>query len=192
MQIVLNRANRRKALTVLVLGIVFNISAEELNEIRSEEFRFAVAVPSNMVSCKEASGDHVHGVSLLLDSTSEKCNSSKLQPYIGFFGDYNVLESDSPKDAIRLLCKTGRIRSSMVRGAALAFPGHRSAVCVRNNEGGWVSVFVVAQAGTWPDDTGQRSNTAYINYTAELRTTQARFNVDLRVFKHVLSNVEVF
>jgi hypothetical protein len=177
---------------VLVSGLAFNVSAAEFKELRNEEFRFSVNVPSDMVSCESASGGHRHGFGILLDPPGGGCDSKEPQSYIGFFGDYNVLESRSPKEAMRLLCVAKSTKSRSLHRLSLAFSGHKSAACEKDAGGGWVNVFVTAQADRWPDDPNRQPGMPYINYTAELHTTQARFAADLKTFKGMLARVSLF
>jgi len=50
-------------------------------------------------------------------------------------------------------------------------------------------VFVVTQAGSWPDK--EKSDVPYINYTAQLHTRPARLAGDLKAFKKILATVNI-
>ena len=188
MQIMIGRTACRLALTVLASGLASYVSAAGFKELMNEEYRFSVDVPADMVSCEVASGGHLHGFSILLDPRREGCASKAPQPYIGFFGDYNVLESRSSKAAMRLLCDEKNNKQYPVHGVLLAFPGYESTVCEKDDAGGWVDVFVTAQKGNWPDAPSLNPYIPYINYTAELHTTRIRFVADVKKFKELLGN----
>jgi hypothetical protein len=155
---------------------------------RSDEFEFSVGVPAAMVSCVAASGTHPHGVAILLRPGKQSCRASAPRPFVGLYGDYNVLFDQAPAQALNLLCP--RSQGTAPRELEnLAFPGHASAVCRSNDRNGWVFVFVVTQAGSWPDK--EPPSVPYINYTADLHTTPVRLAGDLETFKKILATVNI-
>jgi hypothetical protein len=60
------------------------------------------------------------------------------------------------------------------------------------NDGGWISVLVIAQAGQWPPGGDEKPGTPYINYTAELYTTAPRLAKDLVTFEKIPATVKIF
>jgi hypothetical protein len=181
--------SQRAGFSVLWLVITINAAAGVLPTIVNDEYKFSAGIPITMISCEAASGNHPHGFTILLHPEKQGCSSSTPQPYVGLFGDYNVLYAKTPVQSLRFLCSPSQVLESGELHS-LAFPGHASAACRKNEENGWVDVFVVAQAGSWPDETG-KSDAPYINYTAQLHTRAAVLTRDLKIFKRILAAVNI-
>jgi hypothetical protein len=177
---------------LLTSMLVADVSAAAWQQLHNEEYRFGVTIPSNAISCEEATGGHPTGFSVLLNPTNQGCKSRVPQPYIGVFGEYNVLYDRSPPQAMGRLCEPERSRSHATESPALAFPGHPSAVCEEHESAGWINVFVVAQAGQWPPGGDEKPGTPYINYVAQLHTTPERLTEDLKEFEKTLATVQIF
>ena len=172
----------------VVFALAANAGAQ--TRLENKEFRFSVRAPVGTVSCEEASGGHRHGFSFLLNPTPRGCKSSRKQPYIGLYGDYNVLNYKTPARSLRLLCPQSQRSSEPKDVLRLTFPGHASAACEKEEENGWIDVFVAALAGKWPD--AGTSKAPYINYTAQLHTKRAKLRENMRTFRKVLAGVKIF
>lgn len=185
---VLARNCRCAAVALLWLLLAVEAIAGASSRVVNREFKFSASVPIAMVSCEAATGSHPHGFTILLRPGKQGCSSSTPQPYVGLFGDYNVLYAADPAQALSLLCP--RSQSAVPRELQnLTFSGRASAVCGRNDRSGWIDVFVVTQAGSWPDK--EKPDVPYINYTAQLHTRATRIAADLEAFKKILASVNI-
>lgn len=189
MPIACGRHLRRVTFVLLAFWISLDVSAAGSRQLRNDEFRFSVTIPSSAVSCDEATGGHPDGFSILLEPMNQGCQSRVPQPYVGLFANYNVIYAKTAAAAIRGLCPSLRSKSPAINSSALAYPGHPSAVCDKKEDNGWIDVFVVAQAGRWPDR--PKSNMPYVNYTAQLHTTPERLTKDLTAFEQILAGVKI-
>lgn len=176
---------------MLCAGLVATANANGSHPIENKEFGFILKVPSGEVICTEGSGGHHHGFSFLLQPNRRGCKSSIPQRYVGIYGDYNVLNFRSPDQWLHILCQQKQPSLEPKVLVHLTFPQRKSAACIKHDKNGWVDVFVTAQAGRWPGNDSS-SQTPYINYTAQLHTTSARFNEDMKKFREILSGVEIY
>lgn len=180
-----------------MLGLLFAVFVVAANagapkRLENREFGFSAKVPPGAVSCvvRNPGGGHRHGFSILLNPDARGCESSRKQSYIGLYGDYNVLNYKTPVPWLRLLCPHAQRSSETKDVLRLAFPANESVACEKKEKDGWIDVFIVAQAGKWPD--ARTSNIPYITYTAQLHTRRARFREDMRTFKRFLAGVKIF
>jgi hypothetical protein len=185
---VLARNPQRAAAEMLWSLLAVEASAGASSKVVNDEFKFSVSVPAAMVSCEAASGTHPHGFTILLRPGKQGCSASTPQPYVGLFGDYNVLYAQAPAQTLNLLCPPSQ-GTAPGELENLAFPGHASALCRRNDRKGWVDLFVVTQAGSWPDK--EPPDVPFINYTAQLHTRPARLAGDLEASKKILATVNI-
>lgn len=179
-------------LGLVCAAFVVATNAGAPKRLENREFGFSARVPPGAVSCvaRNPGGGHRHGFSFLLNSASQGCNSSRKQPYVGVYGNYNILNYKTPMPWLRLLCPQAQRSSKTKDVLRLAFPANESVACEKKEKDGWIDVFVVAQAGKWPD--ARTSNIPYITYTAQLHTRRARFREDMRTFKRFLAEVKIF
>lgn len=182
------RCGRCATVVTFLVALAAEANAGPLPRVANEEFKFSAGTLASTIGCEEASGSHPHGFTILLRPEKRGCSSSTPQPYVGLFGDYNVLYAETPAQALSLLCpRSEGPESSELRN--LSFPGHVSATCQKNEPDGWIEIFVATQAGSWPDK--QTPNIPYINYTAQLHTRPARLAGDLEAFKKILTSVNI-
>ncbi len=176
---------------MLYAGLVATATANGSQRIENKEFKFTLRVPVGAVICTEASDGHRHGFSILLQPNPQGCKSSIPQPYVGIYGDYNVLNFGTPEQWLHILCQQNQPSLESKDLTSLTFPQHTSASCKRRGKDSWIDVFVTAQAGRWPGN-GSSSRTPYINYTAQLHTNSARFGEDMKKFREILAGVNIF
>jgi hypothetical protein len=152
--------------------------------VKNSEFDISAELPAGAVMCREA-----HGFSFLMKPRPERCKSAVAQPYMAFFGDYNVIGYTTPRQSLSTLCaKEGDKIGEAVSG--LSFPRHLSASCEQRKADGWINIFVQALGGKWPDEKSQ-SGKAYIIYTAQLHTQRGRLKQDIEKFRRALETVEL-
>jgi len=175
----------------LAVGLPLDAGAAAWQQLQNKEYGFSVTIPGRAISCEEASGGHPDGFSVLLNPTSQGCRSRVPQPYVGLFGEYNVIYDDSPAKAMSRLCQPEQSGLSVAKSPGLAFPGHISTACEKHAKSGWIDLFVVAQAGQWPPGGDEKPGTPYINYIAQLHTTPKRLAEDLKTFKKILATAQI-
>jgi hypothetical protein len=184
----------RNLLTITLLFLWTTVpNAAELDVghwVKNEEYGFRLHVPTGLIACIEASGEHPHGFSILLRADKQGCMSRIRQPYMGVFGDYNVLFDANPSQSLRRLCPQRGIATAPDSGLHLAFSAHASAVCHKDEKDGWIDIFITTQGGKWPDH-GSAATGPYINYTAQLHTNAARLTTDLVTFRQFISMVQI-
>lgn len=181
----LRRVALQCALAVLCVAAVAAASGNSFQRVQNKEFGLSAELPVGAVMCRER-----HGFSFLLTPHLKRCKSRAPQPYIAFFGDYNVLGYTAPRQSLSNLCPKKGVK---VEGAVsdLSFPGRVSASCEQGEKHGWIDVFVQALGGKWPDEKSQSSGGAYIVYTAQLHTSRNRLEKDIVTFRRVLETAEI-
>lgn len=180
----LRRISLQGVLAVLCVASVTAASSNSLPRVQNKEFGLSAELPGGAVMCREG-----HGFSFLLTPHLKRCKSRVPQPYIAFFGDYNVLGYTTPGQSLSNLCpkKGGKVEKAV---GDLSFPGRGSVACELREKRGWIDFYVQTLGGKWPDEKS-RSGGAYIVYTAQLHTRRNRVKKDIETFRRILETVEL-
>lgn len=160
--------------------------------IESAQYQFSVVFPEGLPVCPAMSGEQVHGYYVHFGSVATDCNTVEgVGATISVYAYANTTFEQTPKDEATSLC---HFESSdrRIDIASLTFPGRLSASCRNGNADGSIDIFVVTQAGRWPD-AGKfpEFDSPYVNYIATLHTFSNRIDGDLDVFRKVLASVEI-
>lgn len=158
---------------------------------RNTEFGITLRVPMGAMLCTPPKSDHDHGPYMLL-STANKAGCHDLGHHrsISIFASYNA--AAETKTLARLLqsdCREVARASCQSAPANLSIPGLRTSAGMAGRPGGWVDVFVVAQAGK-PDPEFDPSVPS-VNYELALRSRRPELQTDLGVFREVLRTIHI-
>ena len=182
------------AATALVMAYVCvgytATAAANAKRLQNAEYRFSVAFPRELRVCNAMSGAQIHGFYVHLGGDCQAPSGDPAQRAISVYAYFNTIFASTPEEGISGLCRGG-VPDAGVETGTLGFPGRRSAGCHARLDDGSIVVYVVAQAGRWPESEPSPLDTPYINYTAALRTTQATKDEDLAMFGAVLSSVQI-
>ncbi len=151
----------------------------------NQEYGFSLEIPVGAIGCPE-----VHGFSILLPPSTGSCESPLTQAHVGLFGDFNAAFHTTPPEALKGLCPNGPVQAAKSE-LRLTFPGRASAVCRRDRADGWVDIYVVAQAGSWPKGFNLDHSVPYIDYTAQLHARASELTGDLKMFRLVLASIRI-
>jgi hypothetical protein len=181
-------------LMVYACGGSNGTASSDAKRVENAEYRFSVAFPREVHVCDSMSGEHPHGFFVLLGQANRDCEpsgSTAETRAISVDAYGNTTFERTPEDWVPGLCSDGA-QNIDVDIATLGFPGRHSARCHVRRRDGSIDIFVVAQAGQWPDK-GQSAelDAPYVNYTAALHTTQNHVDADLKTFGVVLATVEI-
>ena len=181
-----------------LLGVVFSCAASETHRFTNLEYRFSASFPDGNTVCTAMSGDHPHGFFVRFDSSSLGCSSPTVDPAISAISVYaysNATFEQTAEEEVNGLCQNGSGRDEKIAKDSvtnLAFSGRPSAACEITRADGSIDIYVVTQAGKWPQEGGSAGpNAPYVNYTASLHTTPKQLARDLPVFRLVLKSVRI-
>lgn len=183
---------------VTVLAWIFGLCSVALsddgNRVENKEFGFSVVVPDGALSCVWSSGGHPHGFSVFLYPDKLGCQTKNPQPYVGIFGNYNVLFYMTPMQSLTLLCSIDTISEASSNTLNVSFQNRLSAVCREDEKNGWINIYVAAQSQICPDNksaANSKMKEPCIDYTAHLHTRPETFAEDLEIFRAILTTVHL-
>jgi hypothetical protein len=154
------------------------------------DYQFAVAIPPGMRACQISSPCPNHGIWLPL-SARDTCNDDPHMPYVYVDAHYNAASevdtpthtpARTPEQLARVECHyRSPVRIDWLPPIALA--GRRAAGCRQYFDHGRISVYIVALRRT------ERWAAQWIVVGANLETTAAGYETDMREFRRVLKTV---
>jgi hypothetical protein len=178
---------------IVLLTSIHAYSGIPPRRIANAEYRFSIAFPGDLRICTAKSGDHPHGYFVLLDPQKTDCNHQPVDSVreIEIWADGNTLFVKTPEEYATSYCHSQIPSAKRFDLRGLAFRGHRSVACAADSNSGSIEVYVVTQAGKWPQppSAAADSGAPYINYWLNLRTSANHFDRDMTVFRRVLESV---
>ncbi len=149
---------------------------------QNADYDFSVDIPDNLLGC--VSEDTNHGVSIFLDDRAN-CNDEH-RPYVGVFANYNVATNAvTPRKLAVVYCGYQEAERTMwLIGWTL---GRRAAAgCLQYFKDGRITVEIVTQRKTEPGN-----SEIWIDISAYLSTTAARYDRDMPAFRQIVRTVQI-
>jgi hypothetical protein len=174
-----------------ILGQTLTSAATKSEVYRNDEFGIVLPVPDGLRLCPTPTSEHDHGPVLIVGNTSEKvCHDPEHSRAIHIFAGYNAADvTKKLHDFLTWECV--HIAGTPCRPApkGLKISGLSSEAARAEYRDGWIDIIVVTQAGK-PDPAFDASVPS-INYSVRLHTMPDRLEQDLRVFRLVLTAVQL-
>lgn len=155
----------------------------------NEKYQFSVDLPEGFPACMGAITNH--GVYILLVPATRCGDENDQTPYIGLFGNYNVgsevrtrdhRPARTPGQLARIYCPD-HARRAIEWLYRVPIGGRRAFGCRQCFNGGRISVWLATLRKT------EASADGWIEVSAYLQTTVARYRSDMHLFRRVLKTV---
>jgi hypothetical protein len=175
---------RWAASLALVLALCGQIAIPNSRRYSNVDYQFAVNIPHGLRGCMTARPNPNHGLWIPLDRS--RCDDpDERPPYIGIHADYNAAgDADTAAGLAAIECHW-RMPRHIVWLHDERISGRKAAGCRRSFDDGHLEVaFIVLRK------TG-RNPLSWIEISADLITTPARYTGDMHVFQQVLRGVWV-
>ena len=191
-------ARMRRFWWFVLVGAVSSCAAAEVIRVTNLEYKFSVTFPAGETVCPAMSGDHPHGFFVRFGSRSSGCSSPSVDSELSAINVHaysNATFEQTPREEVSGLCGRGNGRDEPAHRAslkALTFGDRLSAACEITRDDGSIDIYVVTQAGKWPQGSESSGpNAPYVNYTASLHTTPKQLARDLLAFRLVLKSIRI-
>lgn len=165
------------------------IPAPDARHYRNVDYQFSLDLPQGFSACVSERTNH--GVYIVLTPGTRCGGENDQMRYIGIFANYNVgsetrtrdhLPARTPAQLARIYCPS-RERRAIEWLYEVTFGGRKAAGCRQCFENGRISVWLVTLRKTAASADG------WIEVSAYLQTTAARYRSDRRIFRRVLKTV---
>lgn len=166
----------------LALALCGQIAIPNARKYSNVDYQFSVEIPQGLRGCMTAAPNPNHGVLILLDG--RPCNApDEGPPYISVNAFYNAAgEAENAAGLAAIQCRWKNARDIVwLKGQLLG--GRHAAGCRRRFEDGHIEVSYIVLRRT------AQSYLTWIEIGADLVTTPARYQSDMRTFRRVLRGI---
>jgi hypothetical protein len=161
------------------------IAIPDPRQYRNIDYQFSVRIPSGYKGCMNSAPNPNHGVWIPLDNTWPCENSDDPVSYISINANYNAAgNSDTAKGLAQIECRWRKARH-IVWLSGETIGGRKAAGCRRTFPDGHIETRVLILRKT------NRSIVQWIEVSADLVTSPARYGADMRVFRRLLRDIWV-
>lgn len=169
-------------------GVAYNFEDFGLN--------ISVEFPAELAVCTARSGGQPQGYFVRFEEGPVDCESTSVDPIIGGIGflvSSNAAFWQSPEEVADGLCRNSAAASvGAVDLNELTIPGRSTVACAMRRQDGSTDLFVVTQAGLWPQSPNSpEPPIPMVNFTAWLHTTDQNVDHDLPTFRSMLSSIDI-
>lgn len=176
---------KRAIFPILILVLCGQMPIPNARQYRNVDYEFSVDIPPSLRGCMTSPPNPNHGLWIPLDRT--RCDESDQRSAdIDVSADYNAAgDADTAEGLAAIECRWRRARHIVwLKGERIS--GRKAAGCRRQFDDGHIEVtFIVLRK------TNRTNPLSWIQISADLITTPARYAADMRTFRRVRRGVWV-
>jgi hypothetical protein len=172
-------------LATVAAPVCTEVPTLDLRHYRNVDYEFSVEIPRSLLACMVSPPCPNHGLWTPLEPVSSCIDSHDGHRYIDVDAEYNTaFEATTPARLAAVECRWRGARYIVwLRGERIS--GRNAAGCRRDFPDGHVEVRLIVLRKTEP------WRARWIQISADLVTTPARYRADMRVFRRVLRGIWV-
>lgn len=176
---------RSAALGVVIVPLCHGIPIPNAGQYQNVDYEFAVNIPTGLHACMNSSPCPNHGIWVPLGRSHCDSDTQNASPYVTINADYNAAgDADTAWGLAEIECQWRHAKDIVwLRGMKIS--GREAAGCRRSFDDGHIEVTFIVLRKT------DESPLSWIEISADLITTPARYAADLRVFRRVLPGIWV-